>query len=243
MPTHSKIALAALALVLSCAPVFAQGDTPDDPPAAPDSAGGMHRGGQGRDGGGWGRGRDGGQWGDRDGFRRGGFGGGRGMGMRGRGGRGMGGREFGLGRILSDPAIREQVGVSADQVAKIRQQDSDFRKTAIRSRADLQIKQIDLRELMSADKPDRAAIDAKLTEISTARLAFQKSAVTYRLNSRDALTPEQRQKLQQVLRDRRQNARGPGGRGPGAGARGGRRGAGQPPKPPASTPAAPPANQ
>ena len=63
------------------------------------------------------------------------------MGMR---GRGMGRREFGLGRLLNDPNIRQQLGVTADQAAKIRQQESDFRKTEIRNRADLQIKRMDL---------------------------------------------------------------------------------------------------
>ncbi len=238
MQVHSKAALIALALVLSCAPIFAQGD-PGGP--APDNSGpsdgmgpgaGIHRGGPGRDGGGWGRGSDGGDWGR---GQRDGFGGGRGMGMRG----GMRGREFGLGRLLSDPDIRTQLGVSDEQAAKIRQQESDFRKTAIRSRADLQVKQIDLRDLMSADKPDRAAIDAKLQEISTARLAFEKSSVDYRLNSRDALTPAQRDKLRQIMRDRRgrggdggpRGPRGPRGMGPG-----GQRGSAPPAKPQGQTP-------
>jgi Spy/CpxP family protein refolding chaperone len=227
---NSKIAIAALAFALSCAPAFAQGDPPSDPPAAPGSAGpgGMHRGGPGRDGGGWGRGDDGRGWGRRDGDGDG-FGGGRGMGMRGR--RGMGGREFMIGRVLSDPAIREQLGVSTDQAAKIRQQEADFRKTAIRSRAELEIKRIDLREMMAADKPDRATIDAKLQEISTSRLVMEKSAVNFRLNSRDTLTPEQRQKLRDLMRNRWARDGGPGERGPREGRPGGRRGA------------APPANQ
>jgi Spy/CpxP family protein refolding chaperone len=229
VPSHSKLALAALALALSCAPAFAQGNPPDDPPAAPDAGGPggeMHRGGPGRDGGNWGRGRGGQEWGRRDGN---GFGRGGGMGMRRRGG--MEGREMMLGRLLSNPEIRDKIGVTADQAAKIRQQESDFRKTEIRGRADLEVKQIDLRDLMSADKPDRAAIDGKLTEISTARLTLEKSAVTFRLNSRDALTPDQRTKLRDLMRTRRDQNGGPGPGGP-RGGRAGRRG-GQAPAPPA----------
>jgi Spy/CpxP family protein refolding chaperone len=226
---NSKIAIAALALALSCAPAFAQGDASSDPPDAPGSVGPgrMHRGGPGRDGG-WARGDDGRGWGRRDGDGNG-FGHGRGMRMRGR--QGMKGSGFMLGRVLSDPTIREHLGVSADQAAKIRQQEADFRKTEIRNRADLEIKRIDLREMMGADKPDRAAIDAKLQEISTSRLAFEKSAVNFRLNSRDALTPEQRQKLRDLVRNRRDRDSGSGERGSHGGRPGGRRGA------------APPANQ
>jgi Spy/CpxP family protein refolding chaperone len=233
VPAHSKIALAALALALSCAPALAQGDSPADSPAAPDAGGpggGMHRGGPGRDGGGWDRGRDGG-WGrrDGDGFGRGGrMGWHRGMGMEGRG--------MALGRLLNDPSIREQIGVSADQAAKIRQQEADFRKTEIRDRADLQVKQIDLRELMAADKPDRAAIDAKLQEISTSRLALEKASVNYRLNSREALTADQKQKLRDLLRSRRESQRGPS---PNGARRAGRRGGAPPPGNPPAAPAPP----
>jgi Spy/CpxP family protein refolding chaperone len=233
---HSKAALIALALVLSCAPVFAQGDPPDPPADNPGTPGGMghrgdmRRGGPGQDGGDWGRsGRDGEERGrGRDGF-------GRGRGMR---GRGMEGRQFGLGRMLNDPAIREQLGVSAEQAAKIRQQESDFRKTEIRGRADLQVKQIDLRDLLSADKPDRAAIDAKLQEISTSRLALQKSAITFRLNSREALTPAQREKLHQIMRDRHQPQGGRGGPhgGPNGAWQGHQRGSAPPAKPQGQTP-------
>jgi Spy/CpxP family protein refolding chaperone len=238
MLAHSKAALIALALVLSCSTVFAQGDPPGPPPDNPGAPGGMgprgdmHRGGPGHDEGDWGRGKDGGNWG-RGGHGASGRGGFR-MGMH---GGGMRGREFGLGRLLNDPAIREQLGVTADQAAKIRQQESDFRKTEIRGRADLEVKQIDLRDLLSADKPDRATIDAKLQEISAARLAFEKSAIDFRLNSRDSLTPAQREKLHQIMRDRHRPGGGAGGpHGPNGARHGGQRESGPTAKPQGQTP-------
>lgn len=236
MRPHSKAALIALALVLSCSAVFAQGDPPGPPPDGPGAPGAMgprgdmQRGGRSPDRGDWGRENDGQ---DRGRGEHDGFGRGRGMGMR---GRGMRAREFGLGRLLSDPAIREQLGVTADQAAKIRQQESEFRKTEIRGRADLEVKQIDLRDLLSADKPDRTAIDAKLQDISTARLALEKSAITFRLNSRDALTPAQRDKLRQVMRDRHGPEGGQRPHGPGGAWHGGQRGSAPPAKPQPPTP-------
>jgi Spy/CpxP family protein refolding chaperone len=182
---HSKAALIALALLIGGSPVFAQGDPPGMSPDRHGAQDGIgHRGDMRR--------------------------GGHGRGMQ----QGMRGREFGLGHLLSDPAVREKLGVSAEQAAKIRQQESDFRKTEIRGRADLEVKQLDLRDLLTADKPDRAAIDAKLQEISTSRLAFQKSAIDFRLNSRDALTPTQREGLHQIMRDRHRSGGGPGPHGP-----------------------------
>jgi Heavy-metal resistance len=149
------------------------------------------------------------------------------MGMR---GRGFGPRELGLARLLSDPDIRQQVGISADQVAKIKQQESDFRKAEIRDRAELQVKRIELRDLLSADQPDRAAIDSKLQEISAAQLTLEKAAVDNRLNMRQALTPAQRDKLRQLMRQRRHPEAGgnAGARGPRRGGTGQRRAAPQP---------------
>lgn len=150
-------------------------------------------------------------------------------------GREMEGREFGLRRMLNDPSIREQIGVSAEQATKIRQQESDFRKTEIRGRADLEVKRIDLRDLLEADKPDRGAIDAKLQEISTTQLAFEKSAIGFRLDARDALTPAQREKLRQIMRDRRRPEGGSESRGIRGTGPGGQRGSAPPAKPPGQT--------
>ena len=212
MRTWSKGVVAVLALALSCSPLVAQGG-PQDPPPGQQS---------GRDGfrshGPMGPGKDRGRWG----HGRGGFD---------RGGR-SGGREFGYLRLLNDPAVRQQVGITDEQAAAIRTKVADFRKTKIRQRADLQVKRIDLRQLLAADKPDRAAINAKLQEISTSQLALEKSSVDFRLDMRDAITPAQREKIRQLMSERR--GRGGPGRGgwgqPGQG-RQGQRQRGQAPAP------------
>jgi len=198
MEACSKSAVVILALAFSVSPVLAQG-TPQDPPAPQQEVGDgfghrgpMHSSKPDVEHGPWGHGR---------------FGRGNRMGKH---GFGREAREFGLARLLADPAIRQQVGITAEQAAKIRQQESDFRKTEIRGRADLQVKRIDLQELLAADKPDRAAINSKLQEISAARLALEKSAMDYRLTMREALSPEQREKLRQAMRHRWERVRGAG---------------------------------
>jgi Spy/CpxP family protein refolding chaperone len=133
------------------------------------------------------------------------------MGMR---GFGMGAREFGLARLLNDPDLRQKIGVTDEQAATIRQQVSDFRKRQIRDRADLEVKHIDLENLLAADKPDRVAIDSKLEEISASQLVLKKSAIHFRLAMRDAITPAQREKLHQLMRDRRRHGDGPEHSGP-----------------------------
>lgn len=168
--------------------------SPDDPPAPPEA--GWARGGMMR----------GHRMGQMD----------RGMGpSMGFGGmRGHGRRGFMLARLVNNPDLRQKIGITDEQAAKIRQQYFDFRKSEIRSGADLRVKRLELKDLISAEKPDRAAIDRKLQEVGAAQLAREKSAVDFHLAMREALTPEQRQKLRQLVQESHRGAFGPGRRGP-----------------------------
>ena len=120
--------------------------------------------------------------------------------------RGMYGRrwrhsEFRSMRLVNDPAMREKLGITSEQAAKIRQETLEFQKMQIRHRADLAVKRLELRDLLTAANPDRAAIDRKLDEISAAQLAQRKAAVGYRLDMRGALTSEQIQKLRNLRQE------------------------------------------
>ena len=227
MRIHPTAALALLALLLGSTVAFAPAVKAQDrgPGDDPDQMGRPDRPWQGHRGGGeWGKG------GERRDRERGG---------RGMHGRGRGEREFMLARLVSDPEIREKLGVTAEQAAKIRQQTSDFRKAEIRSRAEADIKRIELRDLLSAEKPDKAAIDRKLEEIGTARLTREKAAVDFHLAMRNALTPEQREKLKKLREEWRNRGRGEGREGA-RGPRGGeRRGRPDAPGGPAGAPAPP----
>lgn len=196
MKIHSKAAIAILALIISAPMVLAQDPPPDAPGAGrPMWQGRVPNGHDGQDGqnGRWGQGN--GNWG------RGGE-----MEMRGHDHMRPG---FMLARLVNNPDIREQLGITPEQAAKIRQQFTAFRISEVRSRADLQVKRIELRDLMAADTPDRAAIDAKLEEISSTRLNSSKARVDYILSMKDALTPEQRQKLKDMFMSRfREHGRG-----------------------------------
>jgi len=212
MQTRSRLALSLLAGVLALPSLFAQNPPPgsgSDGPGAGDGPSSRH---SQRRGAGQKRGPDGWQRGEgRRGGRHHGMCGGRGM--RGeRHGRG----EFGLARLADNPAAREKLGITAEQATTIRQQTSELRKNAIRGRADLQVKRLELQDLLRAESPDRAAIDKKMDEISAARLAQSKAQVHYRLAMREALTPEQRQKLRQMRAESRHRGGREGGppRGP-----------------------------
>lgn len=263
MEIKSRVAVGILALAMSCSGVIAQGQgqgqAQNPPPAQQGQMQGPPNGSGGRSymrqGGGPGgpmgrQGFGGGQMGPQ-GFNGGGpmmrrFGQRGRMGMRGRrmGSRGFGGRGFGRqGGFLNNPAMRQRLGITSDQAAKIQQQNLDFQKSQIRNRADLEVKRLELNELLAADNPDRAAINAKLQEVSAAQMASEKAGIDNRLALRDILTPAQRTQLQQLRTNGpQQNSTTQatprtGGRG---GAGRGQRGT---TPPPSGQPAQPPANQ
>lgn len=122
-----------------------------------------------------------------------------GPGFRARGAMGMR-RGGGMGRLV------RELNLTDAQKTKLRQMRFDRQKAAIQNRATLQTRQLELRQLMSGDKPDKAAIDRKIDEIGQARTAQMKARLDTRLAIRDLLTPEQQKKLRQL---REQRGRGP----------------------------------
>jgi Spy/CpxP family protein refolding chaperone len=137
---------------------------------------------------------------------------------------------MGFARFVNNPMMRQQLGITDEQVTKFHQQQEDFQKAGIQNRATMQVKRMELNDLLRADKPDRAAIDRKLAEVNVAQAASEKANIDHMLAVRSLLTADQQSKLKEMM----QNRMGPGGRGPmgpgGPGGRGGR-GPNQPPPP------------
>jgi Spy/CpxP family protein refolding chaperone len=210
MNIRRTLPLALLAGALTVPGLYAQGPRTDESQTPQDAEQGQHRhmGPGGPDGkhfrdDGW----DGhGGWGRHEGF----------GGMR---GRHRGRRDMMLARIVENPQMRERLGITPEQATKIQDETFEFRKARIRNRADVELKRVELENLMRAETPDRAAIDKKLDELAAARLVQAKTAVHYHLAMRDVLTPEQRQKLRAMFAERGRGFQGPS-QGPPRGPRG-----------------------
>lgn len=203
MRIHSKIALALVSLAVSLPLAFGQNGAPASttpPPSSQSQAGPnqqfrhrrMHQQQMNRRGP-WDRGDM--RWGN------------------GEWGRMHGHHEFMLARMANNPAFRERIGMTPEQAQKIRTETFDFRKAEIRNRADVQVKQLELRQLLSAETPDRSAINSKLEEISAARLAHAEAAINFHLDMRAALTPDQKLKLHEMQRQFFQHRFAPDGEG------------------------------
>jgi Spy/CpxP family protein refolding chaperone len=127
---------------------------------------------------------------------------------------------FSLARV----ALRHQkdLGLSTTQVQSLQKLTVDARRDAIKRQADLKLARVDLGTLMMPDPadPNRARdmgkIEAKVRDIEKLRADGKIAQIRSIEQSRQVLTPEQREKLRTLLTQRGQHH----GSQPGAGPRG-----------------------
>ena len=134
-------------------------------------------------------------------------------------GHGMGHAAGWLGRGRHWRAVAKELDLTDDQQKKIEAVHDTHRRKAIAMRADLEVAQLDLHKLMRAEPLDRKAIDAQLDRTIAMRGQLHKARMGALLDARAVLTPEQREKLQDV-RAAHPRMRGTGRRAPGRGAEG-----------------------
>jgi Spy/CpxP family protein refolding chaperone len=118
-----------------------------------------------------------------------------------------------MNRLMQDPAMRERLKITPEQVTRFQTQQSAISKSMIRSHADIQVKRMELAELMRAEKPDRALIDRKLREVQDATFAAEKARIDNQLAMHELFTAEQRQEMEKMRSEfrGRMMQRGPGG--------------------------------
>lgn len=111
-------------------------------------------------------------------------------------GRGRGGRRPGIGRI------QQELGLSAEQAGQLKKMWMDERKQAIRRRADTAIARIELDEAIDAPTVDDKVVAAKQKALADLEAAALKARTDHRLALRRLLSPEQQDKMRQLMRER-----------------------------------------
>ena len=144
------------------------------------------------------------------------------FGSRGGHGDGPGGGMFGF---LHNERMKAELGLTDEQADKLRETFMESRKAGIRTRADLQIRRMELHEILRAEKTDRDAAMKKVQEISDLRAQLMRQHVESMLTAKSILTPEQQKKVHAMMADRMSRRRGGEGF---RGRRGLRRGPGGP---------------
>lgn len=94
----------------------------------------------------------------------------------------------------------EELGLSDEQVAKLRSIRTETQKALIRKQADLRVAQIELEELLQNPTAKRADLEAKAKEVQRLQSEVWLTAFRARLDAREVLTSEQLKKAASLRR-------------------------------------------
>lgn len=118
-----------------------------------------------------------------------------GKGYSDRGGGGMKGHHGGAGHFLRHLLMHQkEIGLSEEQVGKIKTLQFELDKTRIRTEAEIQIAERELDMLVPDAKADLAAIEAKLKQSGALQVSLRLAAIKAKREALALLTPEQREK-------------------------------------------------
>jgi Spy/CpxP family protein refolding chaperone len=121
----------------------------------------------------------------------------------GRGGHSMGAAMMemmmhgGTGHLIRHLLKHEKdIGLSADQVTKLKDMQLNMDKTRIKMEADIQVTERELKALIEDEKSDLGTIEAKLKQSQDTQVGLRLASIKARREVLALLTPEQRTKQQ-----------------------------------------------
>ncbi|MGD9852334.1 MAG: Spy/CpxP family protein refolding chaperone [Nitrospirales bacterium] len=103
---------------------------------------------------------------------------------------------------MSPIQLKEELGLSDEQIAQLRPLEMDYRKAMIQNGADLRVAMVDLGSLLDAKVPDKVAIEGKVDDIGAVQKKMMMFRVETLLQVKGILNPDQYAQFQGRLRDR-----------------------------------------
>ena len=94
--------------------------------------------------------------------------------------------------------MKDELGLSEEQVSRLEALKSETEKQMIRTKADLEILEIELHGLLSQDKVDVKTVDAKVETMGELQTKMHKAHIHARLDAQNILTAEQLKKHREM---------------------------------------------
>jgi Spy/CpxP family protein refolding chaperone len=131
-------------------------------------------------------------WANEPGYGKEGHGGG---GHSSMGGYGAGMKHSGTGHLIRHLLEREQeIGLTAEQVAKLKEMQLNLDKTRIRTEADIQVAEREVKALTENEKSDLGAVEAKVKQSHDLQVGLRMVSIKAKRDVLGVLTAEQRAK-------------------------------------------------
>ncbi len=111
------------------------------------------------------------------------------------GGHGMGMMHSSTGHLIRHLLKHEKdIGLSADQVKQLKDMQLNLDRTRIKSEADIQVAERELKALIDDEKSDLGAIESKLKQSQELQAGLRLASIRARRDVLGLLSPEQREK-------------------------------------------------
>jgi periplasmic protein CpxP/Spy len=94
--------------------------------------------------------------------------------------------------------FKEGMAISDEQATKLRTIKTDFQKTKIKMKADMQLASLDLHDLLRDDQGDLGAVESKLKDLFDIRAGLYMASVKAARDAKSVLTDEQRARMKAV---------------------------------------------
>ena len=132
------------------------------------------------------------------------------------GSHGMGMMHNSAGHLIRHLLKHEtEIGLTPDQVTKLKEIQLNLDKTRIKSEADIQVAERELKALTDDEKSDLKAIEAKLRQSEDMQVALRMTSIKTRRDVLAILTPEQRAKEkaehEKMMQQHKEGGKSPGG--------------------------------
>jgi len=102
-------------------------------------------------------------------------------------------------KAIDDPQTRASLGISDSQADSLRKIVTDVEILTIQNAANIAVDSIQLKELLRADKPDKAAVMSKGDDISKATSGLISHYLEACLSAKAILSPEQQKALREYM--------------------------------------------
>ncbi len=117
---------------------------------------------------------------------------------------GMHGGMFGMGfRMEMIEKFSTELGLEGETLDRLKELAHQAKKESISLKADLKVLYLDLKKSMHADSPDEKQVMTLVEKIGSLEIQLKKKHVRLLLSIRKLLTPEQREKMIQLIKEHR----------------------------------------
>ena len=118
-------------------------------------------------------------------------------------GHGRGGMDHGFGRLLENPEIVGNLGLTSSNVEALKTLRYEAAKKRISLKAEVEEARLELRHLLHSDEPDESAVMKAIEEVGEATVELRKSDVKHMLKARSIVGTDKWKKMSEMGRQMR----------------------------------------